>query len=157
VTTPTVPQQEEPVYPTAWLWDEDGSTVAGTFVKFDEGRTKEYGKKVICVLLVNGVERSIWLSQLALFSKFRDELETRPGNRLEVGERVVVQRGAEKVEGANKRKYWPFTVAFPDAPERSTSDLFGGFNDHVKYAEQEGNIDEQGEVKQEPDDDDIPY
>jgi hypothetical protein len=144
-------QADEIQYPAAWIFDEDGSTVAGTFVKFDEGRTKEYGKKVICVVLVGGVERSVWLSQLALFSKFKDELESRVSKTLEPGERIVVKRGAEKVKGKNDRSYWPFVVAFPDAPERSTSDLFGGFDEgHVKYGE--GNVDEQGDVKTDPDD-----
>jgi hypothetical protein len=153
-------QTGEAVYPAAWIFDEDGATVAGTFVKFDQGRTKEYGKKVICVLEVGGVERSVWLSQMALFSKFKDELESRPSKTLQPGERVVVQRGAEKVKGkTSDRSYWPFVVAFPDAPERSTSDLFGGFDEgHVKYDEQEGNVDEQGEIKSEPDDgDEIPF
>lgn len=161
MATPTVPDSaDETQYPAAWIFDEDGATVAGTFVKFDQGRTKEFGKKVIVVLEVAGVERSIWLSQMALFSKFRDELGSRPNNRLERGERVIVQRGSEKVEGKNGRRYWPFVVAFPDAPERSTSDLFGGFDEegHVKYAEQEGNVDAQGDVKSEPNDGDgIPF
>jgi hypothetical protein len=151
-------QADEIQYPAAWVFDEDGSTVAGTFVKFDQGRTKEYGKKVIVVLLVGGVERSVWLSQLALFSKFKDELESRPSKTLEPGERVLVQRGGEKVKGKNDRSYWPFVVAFPDAPERSTSDLFGGFDEgHVKYDEQQGNVDEQGEIKTEPANDGIPF
>jgi hypothetical protein len=153
-----VAEQEDAVYPAAWIFDEDGPTVAGAFVKFAEGRTREYGKKVICVLDVGGVERSVWLSQMALFSKFKDELESRPSKTLEPGERVVVQRGDEKVKGKNDRSYWPFVVVFPDAPERSTADMFGGFNDHVKYAEQEGNVDEQGQIKTEPDDgDNIPF
>ena len=124
MTTPTVPEQaDELEYPQSWIFDEDGELVAGTFVKFDEGQTKEYGSRVILVLEVDGQERGVWLSQMALFSRVRDELNRRTSKTLEPGERVVIQRH-EKKKGKNDREYWPFTVAFPDRPAKTTSDLF---------------------------------
>jgi hypothetical protein len=61
---------DETSYPESWLWSEHGDLVAGTFLRFDEGMTKEYGAKVIAVLVVDGAERGIWLTQQALHSKF---------------------------------------------------------------------------------------
>ena len=110
-------------YPETWKFDEHGDLVAGTFVRFDEGPTRDYGMRVILVLDVDGVERSVWLSQTALFNKVQDELNRRTSKTLEPGERVVVQRH-EKTTSENGRSYWPFAVSFPDRPVKSTNDLF---------------------------------
>ena len=111
-------------YPKSWIFDEDGDLVEGTFVKFDRASTRDYGAKVILVLDVAGVERSIWLTQTVLFGQVRDELQKRPAKTLEPGERVVVKRLGKK-DGANGRSYWNFRVLFPDAPVPSTSEMFG--------------------------------
>jgi hypothetical protein len=140
-------------YPAAWKFDEDGSLVAGTFVKFDKGETKEYGSRVILVLDVDGTERAVWLSQLALFSRVRDELNRRPSKTLEPGERVVIKR-LEKKMGENGREYWPFQVLFPDRPELSTTDLFNLDEGHVSY--EQGNLDQHGDAVT-LSDGDIPY
>lgn len=118
-------------YPETWKFAEHGDLVAGTFVRFDEGPTRDYGLKVILVLDVDGVERSVWLSQTALFNKVKDELNRRTSNTLEPGERVIVQRHG-KTTSENGRSYWPFAVSFPDRPEKSTADLFGLDEGHVK-------------------------
>jgi hypothetical protein len=110
-------------YPETWKFGEHGDLVAGTFVRFDEGPTRDYGMKVILVLDVDGRERSIWLSQTALFNKVKNELNRRTSKTLEPGERVVVQRH-EKTTSENGRSYWPFAVSFTDRPEKSTSELF---------------------------------
>lgn len=120
----TVPNTaDELEFPQSWIFDEDGDQVAGTYVRFDRGQTKEFGSKVIVVLNVDGAERSIWLTQTAVYSKFRQELENRSSQTLEPGERVFIRRG-EKVKGKNDREYWAFVVAFPDRPELSARDLF---------------------------------
>ena len=75
-------------YPQTWKFGDHGDVVAGTFVRFDEGPTREYGMRVILVLEVGGRERSIWLSQTALFNKVRDELNRRTSKTLDPGERV---------------------------------------------------------------------
>jgi hypothetical protein len=90
------------------------------------------GLKVILVLDVDGTERSVWLSQTALFNKVKDELNRRTSKTLEPGERVIVQRH-EKTTSENGRSYWPFAVSFPDRPEKSTADLFGLDQGLVKY------------------------
>jgi hypothetical protein len=124
VTTPAVPEQtDETGFPQAWIFGEDGDLVTGGFVRFDEGPTRDYGTKVILVLEVDGVERSVWLSVTALFSRVRGELNRRTSKTLDLGERVVIQRH-EKKQSKNDREYWPFTIAFPDRPQKSTSDLF---------------------------------
>jgi hypothetical protein len=151
VTTPTITEQaDETAYPATWKFDEHGDLVAGTFLRFDEGQTKDYGARVIMVLLVDGQERSVWLSQMALFSKVRDELNRRTSKTLEPGERVVVQRH-EKTTSENGRSYWPFAVSFPDRPQKSTTDLFELDERHVKYDKKPsepapGDVDSDGDV-----------
>ncbi len=121
----TVPSaaDEAVEYPENWLFDEHGDLVAGTFVKFSEGPTRDYGTKVILVLSVDGKQRSVWLSQMALFNQIRDELNRRSSKRLEPGERVVVDRLGKK-ESENGRSYWAFRCLFPDRPEKNENELF---------------------------------
>ncbi len=110
-------------YPRWWNWDEDGEVADGTFVRFTRGRS-EFGPKVILVLLIAGEERSIWMHETALESKFRDELLNRPSRDLDPGERVAVKRGGMQKTLDGKRDYRAFDVRFPDRPEPTTSDLF---------------------------------
>ena len=110
-------------YPRSWIWDDDGDLCAGTFVRFDKGRTRDYGSKPIVVLNVEDEERSIWLLQTVLYEEFRRELEDRPTHDLIPGERVVIRRLEEKT-GEAGRRYRPFRVLFPDRPATSTADLF---------------------------------
>ena len=135
-TQPAQIDEDELDYPEAWRFDKDGDRVAGTFAHFDQGQTKEYGPRVIMVLNVDGTERAVWLSQLALHSRVRDEVNRRPTKRLEVGERVVVKRLPKKM-GENNREYWPFQVLFPDRPELSPSDLFELDEGIVRYEKTE--------------------
>ena len=111
-------------FPKAWRWDEDGETLNGRFVRFDQGQMRSYGKKVIAVLEVGGVERSVWLTQTVLYGKFRDELERRPGHKLEPGERVYIKRTGKVESEAAVGAYWGFSIGFPDRREVSTEDLF---------------------------------
>ena len=110
--------------PTTWRWDEHGHPIRGTYVRMDEAAT-DYGRSAIVVLDVDGEERSVWLFEAAIVSKFRDELAKRPSGDFTAGERVEIDRGAEKVESANGRSYWPYRVRFPDAPKRSAGDILG--------------------------------
>jgi hypothetical protein len=111
-------------YPAAWVWDEDGEQLAGTFVGFTEGYTRNFGKKVIAVLEVEGVKRSVWLTTTVLYGKFRDELRSRPGHKLQPGERVNISRNGKAESEEAMGAYWKFSVGFPDRPEPSTEDLF---------------------------------
>jgi hypothetical protein len=120
----TVTESHDSDYPRSWRWDEDGLRIAGTYVEMNEGPS-EYGRRAICVLQVGGERRSLWLTQEALISKFREELERRELTDFTVGERIEVERGAEKKQSANGRGYWPFTVRFPDAPHKSAAELLG--------------------------------
>ena len=47
-------QTGETGYPESWIFGEDGDLVSGTFLRFDEGTTRDYGPKVIIVLDVAG-------------------------------------------------------------------------------------------------------
>jgi hypothetical protein len=132
-------------YPEAWLWDEHGPMVSGSFVRFARGQTRDYGKKVIAVLDVDGEQRSIWLTATVLFGKFRDELFDRPGHRLEPGERITVQR-LDKVETAGARgAYWNFAVLFHDSPQPSEGDLFGFADDDSGLPEEPTATSEQAD------------
>src|SRR5438034_1020679 len=104
-------------FPVTWRWDEHGHTIHGLYVRMDEAVT-DYGRKAILVLDVDGEERSIWLFDSALVSKFQEQLATRATGDFTPGERILIERGAEKVESANGRRYWPYKVRFPDAPKR---------------------------------------
>jgi hypothetical protein len=113
-------------HPRWWNWDEDGDIAEGTFVRFTRGRS-EFGPKIILVLLVGGPfgeERSIWMHERALESKFRDELLNRPSRDLDPFERVIVKRCGMQKTLDGKRDYRAFDVRFPDRPEPTTSDLF---------------------------------
>jgi len=129
-----VAEQTELEYPQSWIFDDDGDLIEGRFLRFEEGRTKEYGPKVILILDVGGAERGLWLTQTVLFNRMRDELESRANKRLEPGERIVVKR-LEKKYGAGDREYWRFSTLFPDRPEKTTSELFGLDEGPVAYEE----------------------
>jgi hypothetical protein len=132
-------QQEEYTddFPDNWIFDEHGDQVAGKFVRFERGQTKSYGAKPICVLEVDGIERSLWLNTTVLAGKFRDELRDRPTRELEPGERIIVKRLEKKTAADGKVEYWNFRVLFPDAPQPSTSDLFGLDDDGPQQPNQE--------------------
>jgi hypothetical protein len=104
-------------YPETWRWDEHGDICSGTFVRFDKGATRDYGKKLIMILEVDGLARSVWLLQTALYERIRDELAERPDHRLAVGERVAIHRLAATTTQDGKRSYRPFRIYFPDRPE----------------------------------------
>ncbi len=110
-------------YPRAWMWDIDGDLVDGTFVRFEKGRTREYGTKPIAILNIDGEERSIWLLQTVLYEGIRREVAERPSRDLTPGEQVVIRRLEPKVGDAG-RTYRPFRILFPDRPPTSASDLF---------------------------------
>jgi hypothetical protein len=125
--TTTIPETEshESEYPATWIFSEHGDTVAGSFVRFERGQTRDFGARVICVLEIEGVERSLWLNETVLFGKFQDEIRERPERTLTPGERVVVQRLGKTQSEHSKGAYWDFAVRFPDRPEPSVSELFG--------------------------------
>jgi hypothetical protein len=114
---------DKPSYPPYWDWDEDGPLLSASFVKFDQGHTKLFGPKPICVVEVDGEERSVWLTQTVLYRRFRDELMSRKDRTLAVGERISIDRH-EKKRPEDGQEYWPFTTVFHDAPELSTDSLF---------------------------------
>jgi hypothetical protein len=147
VTTPTVPEQADELdYPKSWIFDTDGDLVAGQFVRFSEGQTKEYGPKPILVLLVDGVERGVWLSQAVLFNRLRDELQRRASRRLDPGEQVVIER-LDKKTSESGRSYWAFRTAFPDRPEKKEDDLFDLNPGIVKNEEPaSGDVDGDGNI-----------
>jgi hypothetical protein len=140
-------------YPETWKFNEHGDRVAGGFVRFEQGQTKEFGPRVLMILDVNGVERTVWLSQTALHGRVRDELNRRPSKRLEPGERVVIKR-LEKKMGESGREYWAFQVLFPDRPELEPSDLFDLDEGIVRYEKEKPAEPVQGDVGP---DGDIPF
>jgi hypothetical protein len=123
-------------FPAYWDWKADGLTVEGTFVRMDQ-RPTAYGPKPILILDVDGVERSVWVNTNALRSKLAGELQRRKARNFDVGERVVIRRGAEKTTSANDRNYWPFQVKFPDGPELDAASILD-VDDDDEPVEQDG-------------------
>jgi hypothetical protein len=115
---------DAPDYPETWLWDDHGDVCSGRFVRFDKAATRDFGKKLIMVLEIDGQERSVWLLQTALYNQVRDELGERPERRLAVGERVAIHRLAETKTQDGKRTYRPFRTYFPDRPELDVASEF---------------------------------
>ena len=143
-------------YPANWIFDEHGETIAGAFVRFERGQTKNYGAKPIAVLEVDGAERSLWLNTAVLAGKFRDELQQRPQRELQPGERIVVTRLEKKTAENGQKSYWNYRVLFPDRPTLSTGDLFD-FEDEPprQQAPQPSTADEPAPATGQ--DDDIPF
>ena len=143
-------------YPANWIFDEHGETIAGTFVRFERGQTKNYGSKPIAVLEVDGAERSLWLNTAVLAGKFRDELRERPQRELAPGERIVVTR-IGKATTEDGREYWNFRILFPDRPALSTGELFD-FDERPGSAEPRPSFsDEEASAAPVPDDGSIPF
>jgi hypothetical protein len=119
----TLTESNDDEYPRNWRWDEDGDTVEGLFVGFDEGPTA-YGDRPILVLHVDGEARNIWLLETALRARLADEVAKRPTRDLTAGEQVQIHRG-EVVTSGTGRDYRSFKVRFPDRPKRKATDILG--------------------------------
>ncbi len=114
---------EAPEYPSWWDWEEDGETVAGTFIRIDRGYTA-MGERPFVVLDVNGAPRTVWLHWEALRNQFVREVQRRPDRAIHTGERVTIWNlGTRK--SSNDRTYVDFRTDFPDAPEASQVDILG--------------------------------
>lgn len=111
-------------YPRSWIWSEDGLVADGTFVKVDQAPTA-YGPCGILVLRIADEDRSVWANTTALRGKISDELTRRGARNFTVGERIIVERAAEKKTSASGNAYWPFQVSFPDGPETDAAAIFG--------------------------------
>jgi hypothetical protein len=131
-------------YPAWWNFDEDGDVADGTFIRFTRG-SSEFGEKTICVLSIDGEERSVWLHEAVLYDEFRRELLRRPTRELDPNEHVVIKRLDKRKTADGKRSYRAFRVVFPDRPERTTNDLF-------KLDEETPTVDKPAE-----DDDSVPF
>lgn len=136
-------------YPKAWRFDEDGGITEEPFVKFTSGPTKDFGRKPICVLDIDGVERSVWLLHDVLFQAFRRELQTRPSKTLEPAERISIKYVGRKQNEDKSRSYVDYRVTFHDSPEESTESLFRLDDD-----DREGGLEPPSQQGQK---DDIPF
>jgi hypothetical protein len=81
--------------------------------------------KPVLVLRVDGELRSVWLLEIALRSRFAEEVARRKSRELDVGERITIERGEKTVSKSTGNNVWPFKVAFHDAPKRSALDILG--------------------------------
>lgn len=92
-----------------------GCSFRGRFKRLERGRTRDGEERAIAILEADGREHSLWLHETALRGQFRD---CRP----DPGETIIVIKGAEKVESASGRSYWPFKVIAPDRPSETPPD-----------------------------------
>lgn len=56
-------------YPEAWLPEKEGDSIAGVFSRLERAQTA-FGPAIVAVLIVDGVERSLWLLQETFKSQF---------------------------------------------------------------------------------------
>jgi len=114
---------EKTQYPRAWIFDQDGDEVEGTYVALGEGPTRGYGPRPFVTLSVDGEERTVWLLWEALLNQVLGELERRPGNELEPGERVIIKSLGKRTSESSGRAYEDFRAYFPDAPKPTGANL----------------------------------
>jgi hypothetical protein len=112
-------------YPARWDWKTDGPTVDGVYVETTEGHTV-HGARAVLVVKIGDTPRSIWVNEVPLQMRLRDELRRRRAADFDAGERIVITRGTEKRETSNGYMAWPFRVKFPDQPKRAALDIIGG-------------------------------
>jgi hypothetical protein len=84
------------------------SRFEATFSHFTIGST-EAGDCPIAVCEIDGEDRSLWLWQTAIRSRFK---RLRPKK----GERLELQFAGEKATSNSGRGYWPDSVSAPDRP-----------------------------------------
>jgi hypothetical protein len=141
---------------------EPGQTIDGAFQRVEKGRTKDGDARAIAVVEIDGQERSLWLHETALRSKFA---QLRP----EPGERVRVTKGAAKKRSESSGySYWPFQVTAPERePETVDWDdpLLAGKDDGGDQVDADAlevradtaGLSEPERSTGEPDDGDIPF
>lgn len=142
-------------YAKTWTWSKDGPTIGGSYVRTDQGQTREYGLKPVLVLRVGDEERGLWVFETALREKLAAELERRGTADFTVGERIVVSRGTEKVASEAGRSYWPVEVEFPDRPTPSAAEILGA--DVGATAATDPGVPAEADAAPSPADDDIPF
>ncbi len=142
-------------FPQAWLWDADGDIIEASFVRFDVGPTKLYGKKPIVVVNVGDEERAVWLTTTVLFESFKEELEQRENHTLEPGEKLTIRWLGKAEPKTGGPAYHRHKVVFHNSPGSSAEALFG-FGTQTKRL---GESEEDAEPAAIPDavDDGIPY
>lgn len=111
-------------YPRAWVFDEDGD-LTGRFVRFDQGPTRGYGHCPICIVEVDGEERSLWLLSTALKGSFKEEVQRRPTRNLTAGERIVAVDRGTKTSESTGNLYRDQRALFPDRPAMSAAEVLG--------------------------------
>jgi hypothetical protein len=84
------------------------STFEATFSHFTIGTT-ETGDCPIAVVEIDGEDRSLWLWQTAIRSRFK---RLRPRK----GERLALMFAGSKTTSSSGRGYWSDTVSAPDRP-----------------------------------------
>lgn len=107
-------------YAKAWIFDEDGDNVEGTFVGTTSGMTQNYGRQPIVIIEVDGIERSVWAMHRALQSQF---LEAKPL----AGDTIAIRRLPKKKSSTSANMYYPYRVVNLSAARTKTADwsLFG--------------------------------
>jgi hypothetical protein len=114
---------EKSRYPAAWIFDQDGELVEGTYVALGEGPTRGYGNRPFLTLNVDGTERTVWLLWEALVNQVLGELERRPDNEFAPGETIIIRSLGKRTSESSGRKYEDFRAIYPEAPKPTGRDL----------------------------------
>jgi hypothetical protein len=141
-------------YPAAWIWDDDGDELEGTFERAGKGYTAN-GEKPFVTLRVGEDLRTLWLLHDVLRNTFAREVHRRPDHEIKVGETVHAWR-RERRESANGRSYVDYRVEFPDGPTPSQMDVFG-LPDEVSEEEASSAVKADVPEQAEEADDGVPF
>jgi hypothetical protein len=116
----------ESQYPKWWDFNEDGdgSKIAGDFIRAGRGFTQN-GEKTFVVLLVDGIERTVWLHHDVLTNQFARELHRRTDKRFQVGEQIEITQLGMRDSQNGGSSYMNYGTVFVDGPEVRHEDIFG--------------------------------
>jgi hypothetical protein len=106
-----------------WDWEADGNVADGAFVGAGEGFTAQGKKSPFITLRIDGTERDVWAHNKAMRSKIKERIEEH--GPIEPGERVIVRRNPDMRTSEAGFDYYPYSVEFPDLPQKDQADLFG--------------------------------
>jgi hypothetical protein len=146
--------EEKSGYPDWWDFDPDGDgpKIAGDFVRAGRGHTQN-GEKTFVVLLVDGVERTVWLHHDVLVNQFARELHRRSDKKFQVGERIEITRLGMRDSQSGGSSYMNYATVFVDGPEVRQEDIFGPPPDGQQHPQQPQEPQQPSAASSGPDDD----
>jgi len=137
-------------FPTAWIAENEGDEVAGTFKRLEKGNTR-FGTAWIVILDDGALEHAIWLVHTVLRNEFR---KIRPVP----GELVYVRYDGKKVPDGGGAAYEVYTVKVDRKAEGVRWDEVGAADEISSRVVNQPAADDPGAIERPaPSDDDVPF